>query len=150
MSSFFFCDLFINMSFSTIRHGTGTLRCLQGRNNRRCLHGKLVLTLGRFPTTLEYCLAQVASGLPIRNGNRHASEIAQVSLHIRNDIESFVIPSLPQQKLAVRIGLHSGPAVAGGKFSIAHLLITRKWNDYLSTYVYYEQNNSNFSTAVFF
>ncbi|XP_055346499.1 atrial natriuretic peptide receptor 1-like [Paramacrobiotus metropolitanus] len=55
----------------------------------------------------------VASGLPIRNGNRHASEIANVSLRIRADISNFTITSRPQEKLRIRIGMHSGSCVAG-------------------------------------
>ncbi|OQV13909.1 Atrial natriuretic peptide receptor 2 [Hypsibius exemplaris] len=55
----------------------------------------------------------VASGLPIRNGRRHASEIANVSLRIRRDITSFPLPGKLHESLKVRIGIHSGPCVAG-------------------------------------
>ncbi|XP_055350308.1 atrial natriuretic peptide receptor 1-like [Paramacrobiotus metropolitanus] len=55
----------------------------------------------------------VASGLPVRNGNRHAYEIALVSLTIRKELNDFRIPHLPTDKLKLRIGMHSGPCVAG-------------------------------------
>ncbi|GAV02261.1 hypothetical protein RvY_12852 [Ramazzottius varieornatus] len=55
----------------------------------------------------------VASGLPVRNGNRHASEIALVSLQIKKDLDTFKIPHQPNDKLRLRIGVHSGSCVAG-------------------------------------
>ncbi|GAU87943.1 hypothetical protein RvY_00723-2 [Ramazzottius varieornatus] len=55
----------------------------------------------------------VSSGLPVRNGNKHAREIALMSLRIRHDIANFTIPHRPQEKLLIRIGIHSGPCVAG-------------------------------------
>ncbi|KAI0240857.1 Atrial natriuretic peptide receptor 1 [Lamellibrachia satsuma] len=55
----------------------------------------------------------VVSGLPIRNGNTHAREIARMSLKLLSSIDSFEVPGLPDYKLQLRIGLHSGPCVAG-------------------------------------
>ena len=55
----------------------------------------------------------VVSGLPIRNEDRHAAEIATMSLHILSLISSFEIPHLPSTKVALRIGLHTGSCVAG-------------------------------------
>ena len=50
----------------------------------------------------------VVSGLPVRNGNEHAKEIAQMSLAILRDIRDFKIRHLPNITLQARIGLHSG------------------------------------------
>ena len=50
----------------------------------------------------------VVSGLPTRNGNRHASEVAAMSLHLRKAISEFQIPHLPNETLKLRIGLHTG------------------------------------------
>ncbi|KAF3704163.1 Guanylate cyclase 2G [Channa argus] len=55
----------------------------------------------------------VASGLPISNGNKHALEISTMSLHFLRAIEVFKIRHMPNQHLAIRIGIHSGPVVAG-------------------------------------
>ncbi|XP_004701339.1 guanylate cyclase 2G-like [Echinops telfairi] len=55
----------------------------------------------------------VASGLPIRNGIRHADEIATMSLHFLSATVHFQIGHMPEEKLKVRIGLHTGPVVAG-------------------------------------
>ncbi|XP_064469208.1 atrial natriuretic peptide receptor 1-like [Ornithodoros turicata] len=55
----------------------------------------------------------VASGLPIRNGNEHVRQIARMALTLRHKLRSFKIKHLPQRKLQIRIGIHSGPCVAG-------------------------------------
>ncbi|XP_033624202.1 atrial natriuretic peptide receptor 1-like [Asterias rubens] len=55
----------------------------------------------------------VASGLPVRNGDFHAREIARMSLALLNAIKSFKIRHKPDKTLMLRIGLHSGPVVAG-------------------------------------
>uniref|UniRef100_A0A8P4K8J8 Guanylate cyclase n=1 Tax=Dicentrarchus labrax TaxID=13489 RepID=A0A8P4K8J8_DICLA len=55
----------------------------------------------------------VASGIPNRNGNRHAAEVANMSLDILHSIGAFKIKHMPEIKVKIRIGLHSGPVVAG-------------------------------------
>ena len=55
----------------------------------------------------------VASGVPIRNGDKHGSEICQLSLHLLEAIGEVEIPHMPEEKLKMRIGIHSGPCVGG-------------------------------------
>ncbi|KAH9502508.1 Receptor-type guanylate cyclase Gyc76C [Bulinus truncatus] len=55
----------------------------------------------------------VVSGLPIRNGQLHAAEIASMSLSLLATIKSFTIRHKPADTLKLRIGIHSGPCVAG-------------------------------------
>ncbi|XP_072475414.1 guanylate cyclase 2G-like [Notamacropus eugenii] len=55
----------------------------------------------------------VASGLPLRNGIRHVEEIATMSLYFLSAIVHFKIGHMPEEKLKLRIGLHTGPVVAG-------------------------------------
>ncbi|XP_039679031.1 retinal guanylyl cyclase 2-like isoform X2 [Perca fluviatilis] len=55
----------------------------------------------------------VASGIPNRNGNRHAGEVANMSLELLHSIGEFKIKHMPEIKVKIRIGLHSGPVVAG-------------------------------------
>nr|XP_015202921.1 PREDICTED: guanylate cyclase 2G-like [Lepisosteus oculatus] len=55
----------------------------------------------------------VASGLPISNGLKHAEEIATMSLHFLSAIMMFKIRHLPDETLKLRIGINSGPVVAG-------------------------------------
>ncbi|KAL4631438.1 retinal guanylyl cyclase 2-like [Arapaima gigas] len=55
----------------------------------------------------------VASGVPNRNGNRHAAEVSNMSLDILHCIGAFKMKHMPDVKVRIRIGLHSGPVVAG-------------------------------------
>ncbi|XP_040271789.1 retinal guanylyl cyclase 1 [Bufo bufo] len=55
----------------------------------------------------------VASGLPKKNGTRHAAEISNMSLDILSSIGSFKMRHMPEVPVKIRIGLHSGPCVAG-------------------------------------
>ena len=50
----------------------------------------------------------VVSGLPLRNGDRHAAEIASMSLRLLNNIRGFRIRHRPTDTIKLRIGLHSG------------------------------------------
>ncbi|XP_017492307.1 PREDICTED: atrial natriuretic peptide receptor 1-like, partial [Rhagoletis zephyria] len=55
----------------------------------------------------------VVSGLPVRNGDNHVVEIARMSLALREAVSSFTIRHKPEEQLKLRIGIHSGPVVAG-------------------------------------
>ena len=50
----------------------------------------------------------VVSGLPSRNGDRHAGEIASMSLHLNSAIKKFKIRHRPNDTLKLRIGIHTG------------------------------------------
>eukprot|EP01135_Chromosphaera_perkinsii_P006514 Nk52_evm4s533 gene=Nk52_evmTU4s533 len=56
----------------------------------------------------------VASGLPVRNGDLHISEIATMSLHLLEFVHgSLSISHMPNTKLQLRIGCHCGQVAAG-------------------------------------
>uniref|UniRef100_A0A8C5DRB1 Guanylyl cyclase C n=1 Tax=Gouania willdenowi TaxID=441366 RepID=A0A8C5DRB1_GOUWI len=55
----------------------------------------------------------VASGLPRRNGNRHAVDIAHMALDNPDICWDFELQHLPGIPLWIRIGMHSGPCAAG-------------------------------------
>ena len=55
----------------------------------------------------------VVSGLPLQNGDNHAREIARMSLNILQKVGKFKIRHRPEEQLKIRIGLHTGPCVAG-------------------------------------
>ena len=50
----------------------------------------------------------VSSGLPIENGDKHASEIATVALKALSAGFVFKIAHLPEKPLEIRIGIHTG------------------------------------------
>ncbi|XP_030285719.1 retinal guanylyl cyclase 2 isoform X1 [Sparus aurata] len=55
----------------------------------------------------------VASGLPVPNDNRHAAEIANMALDILSAVGTFKMRHMPDVPVRIRIGLHTGPCVAG-------------------------------------
>ncbi|XP_013793682.2 atrial natriuretic peptide receptor 1-like, partial [Limulus polyphemus] len=55
----------------------------------------------------------VVSGLPVRNGNFHAREIARMSIALLNAVTSFSIRHRTNEQLKLRIGIHTGPCAAG-------------------------------------
>ncbi|VDM64155.1 unnamed protein product [Angiostrongylus costaricensis] len=54
-----------------------------------------------------------ASGLPQRNGNEHARKIADMSFDLLRAIKEFRIMHLPNERVNIRVGIHTGPIVTG-------------------------------------
>ena len=50
----------------------------------------------------------VVSGLPVKNGENHAREIARMSLRLLEAVKTFRIRHRKDKKLQLRIGLHTG------------------------------------------
>ncbi len=50
----------------------------------------------------------VVSGLPNRNGDTHAREIADMSLAFQRSVRTFKLAHLPDETVALRIGIHTG------------------------------------------
>ena len=55
----------------------------------------------------------VASGVPLRNGTRHASEICEMAAALVLTANKLYVPHLPNERLRMRCGVHSGSCVAG-------------------------------------
>ncbi|XP_023220693.1 atrial natriuretic peptide receptor 1-like isoform X1 [Centruroides sculpturatus] len=55
----------------------------------------------------------VVSGLPDRNGINHAYEISRLALTLLHAMENFHIRHRPEEKLMLRIGIHTGSCCAG-------------------------------------
>ena len=53
----------------------------------------------------------IVSGLPIRNEQRHAGEVATFALNLLSAVHLFPIPHLPDKELKIRIGIHTGEKV---------------------------------------
>ncbi|XP_076471180.1 atrial natriuretic peptide receptor 1-like [Babylonia areolata] len=55
----------------------------------------------------------VVSGIPIPNGTRHVTVMADMALALLQAVFDFVIPHMPDNQLRIRVGLNTGPVVAG-------------------------------------
>uniref|UniRef100_K1QFT3 Atrial natriuretic peptide receptor A n=1 Tax=Magallana gigas TaxID=29159 RepID=K1QFT3_MAGGI len=55
----------------------------------------------------------VTSGIPVSNGTAHALHICKMALDIRNSMTDFKSPVHIDEFIRIRIGIHSGPCVAG-------------------------------------
>ncbi|XP_050310178.1 receptor-type guanylate cyclase Gyc76C-like [Anthonomus grandis grandis] len=55
----------------------------------------------------------VVSGLPIRNGDNHAGHIASMALDLLAAVKKHSVRHRPNETLKLRIGIHTGPVVAG-------------------------------------
>lgn len=57
------------------------------------------------------CVYMVVSGLPLRNGTRHASEIAKMALDIMAITETMCVPHIPERRILLRVGAHTGKII---------------------------------------
>ncbi|CAI9730999.1 speract receptor-like [Octopus vulgaris] len=55
----------------------------------------------------------VVSGIPEKNGDRHAGEIAKMALDLMSYVTLLHVPNTESNVLQLRIGMHSGPVVSG-------------------------------------
>uniref|UniRef100_A0A8D8X065 guanylate cyclase n=1 Tax=Cacopsylla melanoneura TaxID=428564 RepID=A0A8D8X065_9HEMI len=55
----------------------------------------------------------VASGLPMKNGDKHVSEVATMALDLLAGSIMFPIPHRKNDRVQIRSGMHTGPVVAG-------------------------------------
>ncbi|KAJ7352773.1 hypothetical protein OS493_034124 [Desmophyllum pertusum] len=55
----------------------------------------------------------VVSGLPERNGIRHADQIARMALDLLGAVDELTLPQFCTGRLLVRMGINTGPCVAG-------------------------------------
>ncbi|XP_077869576.1 speract receptor-like [Saccoglossus kowalevskii] len=55
----------------------------------------------------------LVSGLPLRNGINHAGQIASSAMHLLDALSTFKVRHLPEKVLQLRVGIHTGPCLAG-------------------------------------
>ncbi|KAI6170911.1 Guanylate cyclase [Aphelenchoides bicaudatus] len=55
----------------------------------------------------------VVSGVPKRNGHTHVKAISDMSIDFQRSVKMLRMSHLPDQQIQMRVGVHSGPAVAG-------------------------------------
>ena len=60
----------------------------------------------------------LVSGLPHRNGNRHAAEVANTALNLLDEVCHFKMQHRPEETLLLRIGIHTGSCATGMLLSV--------------------------------
>ena len=50
----------------------------------------------------------VVSGLPVKNGHEHASQVAFMALTLRDVTRQFTVRHRPNHQLQLRIGINTG------------------------------------------
>ena len=102
---------------------------------------------------------EIVSGLPERN-DKHASILADLALQFVANIANFYIPHMPDEKIQLRIGLHSGgfalqmgnanisgPMIAG----VVGLSMSRffMWGDSIGVAIHLQETSKGVCLALF-
>ena len=64
----------------------------------------------------------ISSGIPERNGNRHAGEIATTALELLHGCGQFKIRHMEDVPLRLRIGIHTGKCIRNKTHACSCLL----------------------------
>ncbi|XP_055995313.1 atrial natriuretic peptide receptor 1-like [Ostrea edulis] len=106
----FFSDI---VGFTTIASKITAIDVVQFLNEIYTLFDDIISTFDVYKVETIGDAYMVVSGLPERNENAHSGQIGSMSLAILKQLKQFKLKAIPEQKVMVRIGLHTGPVCAG-------------------------------------
>ncbi|OWA52171.1 Atrial natriuretic peptide receptor 2 [Hypsibius exemplaris] len=101
------------VEFTTLSAASSPTEIVTLMNDLYSQFDQIITTFDAFKVeTVGDCYV-IVSGLPHRNGQKHAGVIARLALTLRSSISTFKVHHMPEKVLQLRVGLNSGPCVAG-------------------------------------
>jgi atrial natriuretic peptide receptor A len=76
----------------------------------------------------------VASGLPEKNGDQHAAEIANLAIDLKSITPTIVVPHDPSKRLQIRMGIHTGATIAGVRLGYNNNCVFLFWVELICSY----------------